>query len=58
MQGLSDQSNTTHLYDNASDSSSEELNCYFIEELEHETDDEVEEANAGDDMLRIIEGDW
>jgi hypothetical protein len=28
------------------------------DEYEWDTDDEVEEANANDNILRIIEGDW
>lgn len=54
----SNPSDPTHPFYGDSDSSSEGINCYFDEELENDTDDEVEEANAADDMLKIIEGDW
>ncbi|KAH9203381.1 hypothetical protein DL95DRAFT_439524 [Leptodontidium sp. 2 PMI_412] len=54
----SDPSDPTHPFYGDSDSSSERITCYFDEELENDTDDEVEEANAADDMLKIIEGDW
>jgi len=54
----SDPSESTHHYYGGSDSSGEGTTCYFDEELEYDTDDEVEEANAADDMLKIIEGDW
>ena len=53
----SDSSDPTHSFYGDSDSSSEGITYYFDEELENDTDDEVEEANAADDMLKIIEGD-
>jgi hypothetical protein len=54
----SDPSDPTHFFYGDSDSSSEGITCYFDEELENDTDHEVEEANAADDMLKIIESDW
>jgi hypothetical protein len=49
----------THL----SDTSSDGISCFFEDEIwdegdDWDTDDEVEEANAADDWLKIIEGDW
>jgi hypothetical protein len=41
-----------------SDTSSERITCRFDDELETDTDDEVEEANAADDIINIIEGNW
>ena len=41
-----------------SDTSSEGITCYFDNELENDTGDEVEEDNAADDMIKIIEGNW
>lgn len=41
-----------------SDTSNGELNYYHDEGYDWDTDDEVEEANAADDMIKIIEGDW
>jgi hypothetical protein len=42
-----------------SDTSSEGGTCYSEGEFGWtDTDDEVEEANAADDMIKIIEGDW
>ncbi|KAF2843989.1 hypothetical protein T440DRAFT_473748 [Plenodomus tracheiphilus IPT5] len=39
-----------------------ESSCSTCDEFEDEwswdTDDEVEEANATDDMFKILEGDW
>jgi hypothetical protein len=47
------------------DSSSEGLACYFEDEYGYVEDgygsgsgDGVEEANAADDMIKIMEGDW
>ncbi|KAK2797613.1 hypothetical protein FQN50_009126 [Emmonsiellopsis sp. PD_5] len=41
------------------DTSSEELSWQFEDEFDQsDTDDEVEEANATDDMFKILEGDW
>ncbi|KAH6879867.1 hypothetical protein B0T10DRAFT_519951 [Thelonectria olida] len=47
-------------YDDDSDSCSEGLAYYLENDLssETDTDDEVEEANRTDDMIKIIEGDW
>ncbi|RYP07906.1 hypothetical protein DL765_008976 [Monosporascus sp. GIB2] len=41
-----------------SDTSDGELDHYLDEGHDWDTDDEVEEANAADDMIKIIEGDW
>ena len=54
----SDSSDPTHPFYSDSDLSSEGITSYFDEEIENDTDDDLEEANAADDMLRIIEGDW
>lgn len=54
----SDPSDPSNLFYGDSDTSSEGLACYFEGELGWDTDDEVEEANAADDMIKIIEGDW
>ncbi|KAH8797855.1 hypothetical protein F5884DRAFT_905854 [Xylogone sp. PMI_703] len=40
-----------------SHTSSEGVTCYFDDGLESDTDDEVEEVNASDDIIKIIEGD-
>ena len=40
-----------------SDESADEL-FYNNEYEERDTDDEAEEANAADDIIKIIEGDW
>lgn len=41
------------------DTSSEESTYDFQDEpYWSDTDDEVEEANAADDIIKIIEGDW
>ncbi|KAF2174806.1 hypothetical protein K469DRAFT_713511 [Zopfia rhizophila CBS 207.26] len=52
-----DPSDPTVMY-GESYSSSEEFNFYFEGEPGWDTDDEVEAANAADDMIKIIEGDW
>jgi hypothetical protein len=45
--------------DGDSDLSSEGSPGYFEgESFWSDTDDEAEEANAADDMIKIIEGDW
>jgi len=31
---------------------------YNTEHEDYDTDDEVEEANVADDMIKVIEGDW
>ena len=49
-------SNLEHLFYGDSDTSSEGLTVYFEDELEDGTDDEVEEANANDDYINVIEG--
>ncbi|CZS92402.1 uncharacterized protein RAG0_02844 [Rhynchosporium agropyri] len=54
----SDPCDSTHHYYGDSDSSGDGTTHYFDEKLQYDTDDEVEEANAADDMLKIIEGDW
>jgi hypothetical protein len=41
-----------------SDTSSEGVTCHFDDEFESDTDDDLEEANATDDMIKIFEGDW
>lgn len=41
-----------------SDSDGEDVPCYLEADLSSDTDDEVEEANRADDILKIIEGDW
>lgn len=51
-------SDPTNLFFGDSDTSSEGLACYFEHEPDWDTDDEVEETNAVDDMIKIIEGDW
>ena len=49
---------TSHSWDDSVDSS-DDVNYYFEGEPGWgDTDDEVEEANAADDAIKIIEGDW
>ncbi|KAF7137135.1 hypothetical protein CNMCM5793_007199 [Aspergillus hiratsukae] len=45
-------------YPSLEDTSSDELDASFENEVYSDTDDEVEEANATDDMFKILEGDW
>jgi hypothetical protein len=54
----SNPSSPTNLFHRDSDTSSEGLVYDFEGELGWDTDDEVEEANAADDVMKIIEGDW
>jgi len=41
-----------------SDGSAGDEFCYNSEHEDWDTDDEAEEANAADDMIKILEGDW
>lgn len=41
-----------------SDTSDGETGYYFHDEYDWDTDDEIEEENTADDILKIIEGDW
>lgn len=56
----SDPSDLTNFfdYDDDADTSSEGLTYSFEGELGWDTDEEVEEANRADDMIKISEGDW
>lgn len=48
-------------YNEAWDTSDEERGVWFDEEFQdefgHDTDDEVEEANRSDDIIKMIEGE-
>jgi hypothetical protein len=55
---ICDPSDPKHLFYGDSDTSSEGVTCHFDDEFESDTDDDLEEANATDDMIKIIEGDW
>lgn len=54
----SNPSDGTNLFSEESDASSEGHACYYKDQPDWDTDDEAEEANADDDMIKIIEGDW
>lgn len=44
--------------DDDSDNHGEGLPCYWETDSSWDNDDEVEEANRSDDIIKIIEGDW
>ena len=54
----SNPSDPSSLFYGDSDSSNEGFAGDVEDETGWDTDDEVEEANAADDMIKVIEGDW
>jgi hypothetical protein len=54
-----DWARSKNYFDDDSEDSSSGINCIFDRDNEWaDTDDEVKEANAADDGIKIIEGDW
>ena len=56
---MTDWARSNDYFDDDSEDSSSGINYIFDRDHEWaDTDDEVEEANAADDGIKIIEGDW